>query len=763
MTLDRLLVTLRAIGLEPIALEVAETLWLAQHIEPAPAAGTETHHAPRMRKGPQHAPPERAGREEAPRQPPSSSLHATGEQSTRSRTVNALPARVPAVKALPDTGRISRELRPLNRRSPSRRDIELDEQATAERSAEFRSRQPEARRWQLVRRPVQDRWLDLMVIVDVHPSMILWKAQVEELCTLLKQQGAFEDVRIWYLHHRPGGVGLSPVPTASRGLRAPAELIDPTGHRLTLFISDMVARVWETGDIIAVVEQCAQHGPTALLQPLPERLWPRTALNPRHGRIHSLQPGSSNKQFKFVPRTLEDELPKGTIPVPVLEMTAASLGAWARLVVAGNSDGVDATVLGIGAEPVRSPEGTVDPRELLARFRATASPQAFRLLRHLAAAPLSLPVMRLVQRATSAEPDPSHLAEVYLSGLLERTGAQNPDAVAFEFAPGVRNVLTGTLRRSEALRVLDTVSRAIPPRVGSGPEFTAYALAGEGRARATAVSIDSFAVIANDILKRMGVLEPGGVRAREPSRRVHDSGFEAFVRANADSLYQFLSRRLSSADEAEDAFQEVFVRAMTMRDRRPDGELPSTAWLIGVAQNVLKDLYRRRSRDVPLGDLMEVDDDHEAGPWEHLPPVPSSDYLLLESKQPLWATLTAALEGIPPAYRRIMSAHQRLTLERQRPVTGAELASELDAPVSVVSKQLRRGRVMALNAIEALVVARTSTCPTARELTHVPRSQSRAERDLVLDPVTSGKINSHARTCPTCEPVAREARDYASW
>ncbi|MFF8431727.1 hypothetical protein ACF07Y_42710 [Streptomyces sp. NPDC016566] len=57
---------------------------------------------------------------------------------------------------------------------------------------------------------------------------------------------------------------------------------------------------------------------------------------------------------------------------------------------------------------------------MVRRFRATASPAAYALAQRLAAVPLNLPVMRLIQQAL---PDTQfwNLTEIMLLGLVRRT------------------------------------------------------------------------------------------------------------------------------------------------------------------------------------------------------------------------------------------------------------------------------------------------------------------------------------------------------
>ncbi|MYZ09166.1 hypothetical protein GT028_17585, partial [Streptomyces sp. SID2999] len=120
------------------------------------------------------------------------------------------------------------------------------------------------------------------------------------------------------------------------------------------------------------------------------------------------------------------------------------------------------------------------PVERVSRFRSAASPAAGRLAVYLAAAPLCLPVMRLVQRTMLPGSGPAELAEVLLGGLVQRAGEDHgPDAGQwYEMEPEVREALLSTLGRDEALLVLKHCSEYIEQRFGKGgANFPALALA----------------------------------------------------------------------------------------------------------------------------------------------------------------------------------------------------------------------------------------------------------------------------------------------
>jgi DNA-binding winged helix-turn-helix (wHTH) protein len=127
-----------------------------------------------------------------------------------------------------------------------------------------------------------------------------------------------------------------------------------------------------------------------------------------------------------------------------------------------------------------SPEQLVDdfrPEQLVDDFREYASPEAFRLAQFLAAAPLSLPVIRLVQRTMMPKARQGHIAEVFLSGLLRRrTPAENavhPEYVWYDFLAGVREVLRQGLSLYEDALVMERVTEYVRKYYGMPQDFQA--------------------------------------------------------------------------------------------------------------------------------------------------------------------------------------------------------------------------------------------------------------------------------------------------
>ncbi|MFD9522885.1 SAV_2336 N-terminal domain-related protein [Streptomyces sp. NPDC059979] len=463
---------LRAAGLDPSAEELADALWLAGHIRgpgrAVPGArgpdGTEAEE-------PVGEPPEPA-RGEAEAEDPvrlyAPGAHRAdgleGESPEESPEEYGVPVRVPGAAALPRILDIQRALRALQRHRPPAPPTRLviDEPATADASARALGLvipvlRRESRREATVR-----------LVMDASPSMAVWQDMFEELRSVCERLGAFRDVQVHYLHRLPDGtaaLGRSPVPGSA--LRSGDQLRDPTGRALTMVVSDCAGPLWREGAAQRLLHRWAECTPCMVVQPLPQRLWGRSWLPTERGTLARLEGGGQKLKFRS-DRPVLPGRPTGGLTVPVLPPSATALGAWARLVAGLGTGPVPAEVGRVLADhpaaPLPPPRAVRPPRELVARFRSSAAPRAVQLAVYLSAAPLTLPVMRLVQRTMLPDSEPSDLAEVLLSGLLRRSGPG--PGHWYEFVPGVQDVLLGPLGRDEAALVLKHCSEYVLAHFG---------------------------------------------------------------------------------------------------------------------------------------------------------------------------------------------------------------------------------------------------------------------------------------------------------
>ncbi|MFD3681695.1 SAV_2336 N-terminal domain-related protein, partial [Streptomyces sp. NPDC058613] len=480
---------LRAAGLDPSAEELADALWLAGRtrmraagVPPAgeaPAGGRAGGAGAGERGGP-GGPVPGAG-EPVPGEPvpadaeaedpvglyvPGVRRDAGAEPDAEVPAGEAVPVRVPGAAALPRILDVQRALRALQRHRPAAPPgrMVLDEAATAEAGARALGLvvpvlRPESRREATVR-----------LVMDASPSMAVWQDMFEELRTVCERLGAFRDVQVHHLHRLPDGtpaLGRDPVPGG--GMRSGDQLRDPTGRALTMVVSDCTGPLWREGSAQRMLHRWAECTPCVVVQPLPQRLWGRSWLPTERGTL--ARTGGAGRKLTFRPdRPPLPGRPTGGLTVPVLPPSATALGAWARLVAGLGTGPVPAEVGRVLADhraaAAPPPRAVRPPRELVGRFRSSAAPRAVQLAVYLSAAPLALPVMRLVQRTMLPDSEPSDLAEVLLSGLLRRSGP--PPGQWYEFVPGVQDVLLGPLGRDEAALVLKHCSEYVLAHFGRG-------------------------------------------------------------------------------------------------------------------------------------------------------------------------------------------------------------------------------------------------------------------------------------------------------
>ena len=192
--IEGLLAVLDAANLEPDPRELRDALWLAGHIVIAERADPGGTAAPRACRNAQPTPATAAARPPQSRAAPAEAatgaeLYAAGSWSDGSSNLRAMEARSPAVPALRHQLQLARALKPFKRRVPSRTSFVVDEAATAARVAEEGI-------WLPVLRPAPARWLDLALVVDTSPSMVVWRRTLAELRTLAERLGAFRIVRV---------------------------------------------------------------------------------------------------------------------------------------------------------------------------------------------------------------------------------------------------------------------------------------------------------------------------------------------------------------------------------------------------------------------------------------------------------------------------------------------------------------------------------------------------------------------------------------
>lgn len=428
-----------------------------------------------------------------------------------------LPIQVQTASGLSSPRELSRSLRPLMRKNPSLTQSQLDEGATVHRIAERDI-------WVPILKPLPERWFDLELVIEVNPFTFIWQDTLDEFQSVLECQGAFRNVRAWFLQGANTGqpkliVKRQHSDNLDQDLpaRSPKELVDTSGRRMVLVVSDCRSQIWKHGKIHDWLALWSEYGPAAVVQLLPERLWSQSELDVGFAvQVSSCFPGAPNQTLQVREVSVGAEiLPETALLLPVVNLTPGALKQWALVVSAAGRQRTPARLFDL--DWVKNPDRdssrvVIQPKsakEKLELFRATASPLAQRLAEMMAAVPVELPVVQLIQQELLKDVQPVHIAEVYASGLLEMVPpgkeAQANALPRFEFAKDVRGLLNEMTPLDETLRVLETLSRRIARTLGFEiRSFTALLSPKSYWSQAEKEAILPFAQVATEVLHRLG-------------------------------------------------------------------------------------------------------------------------------------------------------------------------------------------------------------------------------------------------------------------
>jgi hypothetical protein len=523
MTLTRLAGALRAAGLDITFDELRDIAWLAERIAPAP--GGDVNGAGRT-DGPARSPvtlsvpaESEAGRAEAaPSLERTVELHAAEDSGhmlyakVSGQTASSGRARVirlPGAAALPGALAIGRALRPLSRLRAGKWMV-FDERETAERIAE--SRHPV-----LVYRPARERWFDVIILTEQVPTLAVWRPVLVEFERLLRRQG-FRSVRSLKLVMREGQISA----VRPDGMTvSPHALGDREGRRLVLVASDCTSKSWRTGLMGQWIQQVSVHAPVAIVQCLPQSLWPNTAVGFAELHVRSAAPAIPNGRLQV--RQPSWAIDEPGVVTPVFSMTPEMVGQWARMVAsAGNAWAVAALIPLPGEDglpdEVAEGHGEMSASERLLRFRASATRDAQELAAYFSVVrPLSPPVMRVIQQAMAPSSDAAALAQVFLGGVLYPDGDvadKEPDDIAYEFHPGLRELLEEALTARQFVKVNLALHDFLEDLSGSPFHFFAL-LADPNGGEQLPPAAQPFAVNARMFARRFGL----GTEAVAPRSR----------------------------------------------------------------------------------------------------------------------------------------------------------------------------------------------------------------------------------------------------
>ena len=158
------------------------------------------------------------------------------------------------------------------------------------------------------------------------------------------------------------------------------------------------------------------------------------------------------------------------------------------------------------------------------------------------------------------------------------------------------------------------------------------------------------------------------------------AAFEEIVRAHEATVYHLALRQLGNREDAEDAAQEVFLKAYTsLAGFRGDSKL--SVWLYRITNNVCIDFLRRRRETVSLSAENEEGESVELELADE-----RFDPVALAERKDLREQVGRALNALPPEAREI------LLLREIGGQSYDEIAVTLELDMGTVKSRIFRAR-----------------------------------------------------------------------
>ncbi|MFD4523527.1 TIR-like protein FxsC [Streptomyces sp. NPDC058470] len=493
--MGRTVAALNAVAPELDGVALADLLWLASHRD----WGTEDVTAGSTPQQPEEATGgHEAGAEEA-------AAHSTATGRALHERLDGANSRVSGdavaaarISGLPLALEMSRALRPWKRPWRQGRESTLDVDATVDDYARSGELLP-------VFTPAPERWFDLVLVVDHSPAMRVWRETIADFTAIVDRLGAFRTLQVRYLCFGDDGPELR---DGQDRLMSPGQLRSPDGRRLVVAVSDCVAPGWREAAVWRQLREWALSTPVALLNPLPTKLWRRTALDLPTARVSNAAPGSVNSRLDFdPPPLLPEQIGSGGAddwaPIPVLSWSPHSLDRWSRTLMRISPDGCSAVLVPPGGRPeggARRSSGAVNAEG----FLRTASPSAARLAVLCSAFDrLSMRMLHFIRQELVPEAVVADVAELLTSGVFG-LGVDARGRVELSLSESVQRRLRQNLAQHEVWRISRVLSRHVSSQGNWGGRLTAVAHDPDSRVD-LAAELQAFAEASRRTLELLGL------------------------------------------------------------------------------------------------------------------------------------------------------------------------------------------------------------------------------------------------------------------
>jgi hypothetical protein len=313
--------------------------------------------------------------------------------------------------------------------------------------------------------------------------------------------GVFSHIYLYYWDTRSS----VPVLYADKNLKTKINerLVGKEESNLIWIMSDCLSPSWESSHAFKSIEKWSKKSFTSIMQMFPKEMWMGTMLHKgKHAHFHSTFFNPLNNHLQSDRRRKKEGL-----KIPVISFNPYALQSWARVVVGSYRNIISGVMFeNLDFEMVKIKNAREISAEMrLKRFYSQATATAQELAVYMSVLPVDFQVTRILQEVKLLKSDQSHVAEVYLGGLIEKTSLGNK--VLYDFYEGVRDRLSVNIGADEAYELMQNMSEFVVSHLNVGIDFSALitdptgAILGDYELDEQSIA---FARLASKVLKRKG-------------------------------------------------------------------------------------------------------------------------------------------------------------------------------------------------------------------------------------------------------------------
>jgi len=399
-----------------------------------------------------------------------------GDGNSHSINSNSTPKgeyiRVPTQKHSNDFNQFAKAMKILRQMVLSKTEYEFDEDNTIEYIANTNN-------WNILLKPKQELKYTLSIVIEISNSMEIWEELSKEFHLALLRFRFFKDIKVYYAQLEDNDFALYRDKKCT--LPASIKTLNTVNmHDITMLLTDCISRGWSDKRGYQFLEDITKVSPLVVINMLPQRIWRRTILGKSWKVKYTHKNGFNNNTLVSDLDEEKMNVSSAHIKVPMATFDTVQLRQWSNLAVGKKNNWINGSIFeaNIFDIPISESSPTVlqdiNPNILVKNFYKSASPMARELAIYFSTVPLSMDIMKIVQKESLPKSNHTHLAEVFLSGLLKKSQYKTKSgAPRYEYVSGIKDILLERLSLHIKICILKNNSSFIADNIGSIIDFQA--------------------------------------------------------------------------------------------------------------------------------------------------------------------------------------------------------------------------------------------------------------------------------------------------